>query len=77
MADKQTKKASLAETLLSTLIGFVVAISTQLVIFPWFGIHVALHQDLLIGAIFTVVSIARGFVIRRLFEHLRVAGVLR
>lgn len=74
---KQTRKASLAETLLSTAIGYVVAVTTQVIVFPWFGLHVPLHQNMMIGCIFTVVSIIRGFAIRRLFEHLRVAGILR
>lgn len=74
---KQTRKASFAETCLSTFLGYGIAVLTQIVVFPWFGLHVALHTNLAIGAIFTVVSIARGFAIRRLFEHLRVAGILR
>lgn len=74
---KQTRKASFAETCLSTAIGYVIAVTTQAIVFPWFGLHVPLSHNLLIGVIFTVVSIARGFAVRRLFEHLRVSGILR
>jgi hypothetical protein len=74
---KQTRKASLLETLLSTAIGYGVAVTTQAVVFPWFGLHVPLSHNLMIGAVFTVVSIARGFAVRRLFEHLRVSGILK
>ena len=74
---KQTKKASLVETLLSTAIGYSIAVTTQIIVFPWFGLYVPLHDNLLIGCIFTVVSIARGFCVRRLFENLRVKGILR
>ncbi len=74
---KQTRKASLAETCLSTAIGYVIAVTTQAIVFPWFGLYVPLSHNLLIGVIFTVVSIARGFAVRRLFEHLRVSGILR
>lgn len=73
---KQTRKASFAETCLSTAIGYAIAVLTQMTVFPWFGLHVELHTNLLIGVIFTVVSIARGFFVRRLFEHLRVQGIL-
>ena len=73
---KQTRKASLAETLLSTAIGYAIACTTQIIVFPWFGLDVPLSHNLLIGAIFTVVSIARGFAVRRLFEELRVKGIL-
>lgn len=74
---KQTRKASLAETLLSTAIGYGVAVTTQIVVFPWFGLYVPISHNLMIGALFTVVSVARGFAVRRLFEHLRVTGILK
>lgn len=73
---RQTRKASLVETLLSTAIGFGVSLVAQVVIFPWFGISVSLAADMAIGALFTVVSVARGFAVRRLFETLRVKGIL-
>ena len=74
---KQTRKASLLETLLSTAIGYGVAVTTHAVVFPCFVLHVPFSHNLLIGAVFTVVSIVRGFGVRRLFEHLRVSGILR
>ncbi len=73
---KQTKKASLVESILNVAIGYGVAIAAQLTIFPLFGIHVSILDNLLIGALFTVVSIVRSFLVRRLFEELRVKGVL-
>lgn len=73
---KQTRKASLVETLLNTALGYGVALIAQIVVFPWFGINIPLSSNIVIGMIFTVVSIARGFVLRRLFETLRVRGVL-
>lgn len=73
---KQTRKASLVEVVLNTALGYGVALAAQIIVFPWFGINISLASNLLIGAIFTVVSIARGFALRRLFEALRVRGVL-
>lgn len=73
---KQTRKASFAEIVLSTAIGYIIACLTQIVVFPWFGLYVPLGSTLVIGAIFTIVSIARGYVVRRLFEHLRVTGIM-
>lgn len=69
---KQSRLMSWVETCLNTAIGFVVAISAQLVIFPLFGFSPPLSHNLMIGALFTVVSIARGFVLRRLFEALHI-----
>lgn len=74
---KQSRKASFAETCLSTAIGYAIAVTTQAIVFPWFGLDVPLSHNLLIGVIFTVVSIARGYMVRRLFEHLRVKAILR
>lgn len=73
---KQTRKASMVETLLNTALGYGVALTAQIVVFPWFGINIPLSSNIAIGVIFTVVSIVRGFVLRRLFEMLRVRGVL-
>lgn len=73
---KQTRKASLVETLLNTALGYGVALAAQILVFPMFGIVIPLSSNIMIGAVFTVVSIARGFVLRRVFESLRVRGIL-
>ena len=54
------------------VIGYTVAVATQILIFPMFGLHTSLSQNLQLGAAFTVVSILRSFALRRLFETLRV-----
>lgn len=64
----QTKKMSLIETVLSVLIGYIVALLSQIVVFPLFDIEVSLIDNLLIGLLFTVISIIRGYYIRRLFN---------
>jgi hypothetical protein len=37
-----------------------------------FGLHTTLAQNLKMGAVFTLVSIARSFAVRRLFEAIRI-----
>lgn len=69
---KQSKVMSLIETALSTAIGFAVALITQIAVFPLFGFHPQFHENLLITLIFTVVSIARQFLMRRVFEALHI-----
>lgn len=66
----QKRRHSLLETALSTAIGYVVAVVTQIAVFPLFGIDIELHQNLGIGAIFTAVSLVRGYGVRRLFNWL-------
>lgn len=73
----QSRTHSLLESLLNVAIGYGVALVAQLAIFPLFGIHISLQDNLLIGALFTVVSIARSYALRRLFNrwHSRNASV--
>lgn len=66
----QTRKQSLIESVANVVIGYLVALAAQLLVFPALGIAVSLSQNILIGAIFTVVSIARSYCVRRLFNRL-------
>lgn len=64
----QTRKMSLLESLFNTFIGYFVAVISQLVVFPLVGIDSSFKQNLMIGFYFTVISIVRGYLIRRFFE---------
>ena len=68
---KQSRLMSLVESIANVLVGYGVAVVTQILIFPIFGLHTTLAQNLKMGAIFTVVSIARSFALRRVFEAIR------
>jgi hypothetical protein len=68
---KQSRLMSLVESVANVVVGYGVAVVTQLLIFPIFGLHTTLAQNLKMGAIFTVVSIARSFALRRVFEAIR------
>jgi len=69
---KQSRRMSLCEAIANVAVGYRVAVVTQILIFPVFGLHTTLAQNLKMGAVFTVVSIARSFALRRLFEAIRV-----
>jgi hypothetical protein len=62
---------SLVEAFTNVLVGYGVAVATQIITFPWFGIQASINDSLAIGAIFTVVSMVRSYALRRLFEKLR------
>lgn len=68
---KQSRAMSLVEAVANVAVGYGVAVGTQMLVFPFFGLHTTLAENLTIGAIFTVVSIARSFALRRLFETIR------
>ena len=68
---KQSRLMSLVEAVANVIVGYGVAVVTQILIFPLFGLHTTLAQNLKMGAIFTIVSIARSFALRRVFEAIR------
>ena len=71
---KQSRLMSLVESVANVMVGYGVAVATQILIFPIFGLHTTLAQNLKMGAVFTVVSIARSYVLWRVFEGIRVAN---
>jgi hypothetical protein len=68
---KQSRLMSFVEAITNVVLGYGVAVVTQILIFPIFGLHTTLAQNLKMGAIFTIVSIARSFALRRVFERFR------
>jgi len=68
---KQSRIMSMVEAATNVVVGYVLAVATQIVVFPWFGLEAAFGEHLAIGTAFVVVSLARGYLLRRLFERLR------
>jgi membrane protein implicated in regulation of membrane protease activity len=64
----QSRTASLIESVFNVVIGYGVALASQIVIFPMFGIHLPLSDNLAIGAWFTIISLVRSYAIRRWFN---------
>ena len=67
----QSRFHSALESAANVAVGYGVAVASQLVIFPMFGIHIPLSDNLAIGAWFTVVSLVRSYVLRRWFNGLK------
>lgn len=70
----QSRLMSLVEAVTNVLVGYLIAVATQIVVFPLFGLKVSVSENLAIGFIFTGVSLARSYFLRRLFSRL---GVIR
>lgn len=64
----QSKKQSIIESIVNTLIGYIIAVLSQMVIFPVFGIEIPLSDNLMIALYFTVVSLLRSYLLRRYFN---------
>ena len=70
----QSKRASLTEACINVGVGYGIACSAQIIIFPWFGIHIPVSDHMLIGGFFTVVSVGRSYLLRRIFNWIHVRG---
>ena len=67
----QSRRQSLIEAITNVVVGYALAVLTQIVVFPWFGLQVAPNDNLAIGAIFVIISLLRSYALRRLFERWR------
>ncbi len=72
---KQSRLMSFVEAVANVAVGYSIAVVTQILIFPIFGLHTTLAQNLQMGAAFTGISIVRSFLLRRAFEGLRAQSI--
>ena len=57
---KQSRRMSLFESITNVVIGYLLSLITQVVVFPIFQIEVSLADNMAISVIFTVVSLVRS-----------------
>jgi hypothetical protein len=67
----QTRLGSLAESVANIAVGFAVSFIANLLVLPLFGFNVHAGDAFGIGVIFTAISLARSFILRRWFNGLR------
>ena len=65
---RQTRLGSLIEVSINIFIGFWINFVANLVVLPLFGLNVTIADNFLIGFIYTFISVARSYVVRRWFE---------
>jgi hypothetical protein len=65
---RQTRLGSLIEVSINICIGFWINFVANLVVLPMFGLNVTIADNFLIGFIYTFISVARSYVVRRWFE---------
>lgn len=73
----QTRLGSLIEAIVNIVIGFGINFAANLIVLPLFGFDVKPAQAFGIGLIFTFISIARSYVIRRWFNAMLHTAALR
>ena len=65
----QSKLMSWAESVTNVVVGFVINLGGQAVIFPVLGIHVDVSTNIRIGMFFITISLIRSYIVRRLFAR--------
>lgn len=73
----QSRRASLVEVGLSTFAGFWLAVGANMIFLPLFPEPGAFSSAFSLGLIFTLISLARGYLFRRAFNLLHKKGILQ
>jgi hypothetical protein len=69
----QSQLGSFVEAWSNIAIGFGINFAANLAVLPLFGFNVTPTDAYGIGLIFTAISLARSFILRRLFNRIRAA----
>ena len=64
----QSKRESMIETLTSVFVGWFIGVILNLTILPLFNYNITVVDSLWVSLIFTVISVVRGYLIRRFFN---------
>jgi len=74
---KQTRTASAVESIANIIIGFLIQYFFLYAVLYSIGVTITWAQNFYVGVVMTVVSLIRAYALRRLFEELRVKGILK
>jgi len=66
----QKRRWSLTESFVNILVGYSINLAANFIIFPLWGWTITVKQNLEIGVIYTLISLARSYLLRRAFTHL-------
>lgn len=70
----QSRRMSIIEAVVNTVLGFVISVWIQIIMFGLYDVALSVFASMIMTAVYTLVSIVRGYFIRRFFnwyEHLR------
>ena len=65
----QSKLGSMLEAMANVVVGIIVSLISQLVIFGAYGIHLSLAENMQMVGYFTLISLIRSYVLRRVFNR--------
>lgn len=67
----QSKKFSALEAVTNVTFGYMLAVASQMVLYPFFNIETTTSQNMILAGWFTVISLARSYVLRRVFNSIK------
>lgn len=65
----QSRWGSFIEAWINVLIGFSINFVANMLILPMYGFHITAAQNFSMGCIYTIISVARSYAIRRWFNR--------
>ena len=68
----QPKHWSFYEACINTAVGFGINLAVQIILYPQLGFHPSMGTQLFISTLFTVISVGRGYLMRRVFNWIHV-----
>jgi hypothetical protein len=69
---KQSRVMSFIESIINIVVGFGISLAAQAVFLPLLGVPIPWTANLIFAVIMTAISIARSYVLRRVFEALHI-----
>lgn len=70
----QRKSHSITESIINVVVGFGINFTANMLIFPLFGWSINVRQNITLGVIYALISIAQSYVLRRVFDRIMVNG---
>lgn len=71
----QSRRGSALEAVVNVIVGYSVNFAANMLIFPLFGWKISLSENLILGTIFTVISLVRSYWLRRFFNSITLRKV--
>lgn len=59
---------SAIESFTGTAVGFIINTTANYTLLPLFGLHPTIANSMSIAVLFTLISLARGYILRRIFN---------
>lgn len=66
----QSRIMSATEAITNVAIGYVVSVIANIIVLPMFGYDVTIADSFAIGLAFTIISLARSYILRRIFNRI-------